>query len=79
MDGMNRGMRTFNVQPLDRAGIRRTSGMSSAGGSAAMEEYGERMYEPTERQREPPHTANSSRTSRWECSSTLAEAARKEN
>jgi len=53
-------MGTFNVQPFDGARIRRSSirgtAMCTARPSASIEEDGERMNEPTERQREAPHS-----------------------
>jgi hypothetical protein len=56
MNGMNGGVRTFNMQTLDHPGIGGTNGMSAAGRVKTAEHDGERVNEPTERQREPPHS-----------------------
>ena len=79
MNRMDRGMGTFDVQPLDGARIRRTSETFSAAPSAAVEDGRERVNEPTERQREPPHSKAPVDRVVWECRRTLAEGALKKN
>ena len=79
VNGMDRRMGTFNVQTFDGARIRRLGETVSAGPSAAAEDGRERMNEPTERQREPPHSEAPVDRVVWECRRTLTERAVKEN